>query len=65
MGNTQEELIHDLRNSAAVLKAAAVEMSEGLEDLSPEVLRQLATMVAQRSEDLLRLLDDLTGEGVS
>ena len=65
MGNTQEELIHDLRNSAAVLKAAAVEMSEGLEDLSPEVLRQLATMVAQRSEALLRLLDDLTGEEVS
>ena len=65
MGNTQEELIHDLRNSAAVIKAAAAEMSEGLEDLSPEVLRQLATMVAQRSEDLLRLLDDLTGEGVS
>ena len=65
MGKQQEELIHDLRNSAAVIKAAAAEMSEGLEDLSPEVLRQLATMVAQRSEHLLQMLDDLTGEGIS
>ena len=65
MGNTQEELIHALRNSAAVIKAAAAEMSDGLEDLTPEVLRQLTTMVAERSEALLRLIDALTGEEVS
>ena len=65
MGKQQDELIHDLRNSAAVIKAAAAEMSEGPEDLSPKVLRQLATMIAQRSEGLLLLLDDLTGEEVS
>ena len=65
MGKQQEELIHDLRNSAAVIKAAAAEMSEGLEDLSPEVLRQLTDMVEQRSAHVLRLLDDLTGEEVS
>ena len=65
MGNTQEELIHALRNSAAVIKAAAAEMSDGLEDLTPEVLRQLTTMVAERSEALLGLLEDLTGGEVS
>ncbi len=64
MGKQEEELIHDLRNSAAVIKAAAAEMSEGLEDLAPEVLRQLTTMVQQRSDHLLQLLDVLTGEAV-
>ena len=62
MGKQQEELIHDLRNSATVIKAAAVEMSDGLEDLAPEVLRQLSTMIQQRSERLLHQLDHLTGE---
>ncbi len=64
MGKQQQELIHDLRNSAAVIKAAAVEMSEGLEGLSPEVLRQLTTMVEQRSEHVLHLLDDLMGDAI-
>jgi nitrogen-specific signal transduction histidine kinase len=64
MGKQEEELIHDLRNSAAVIKAAAAEMSEGLEDLAPEVLRQLTTMVQQRSDHVLQLLDVLTGEAV-
>ncbi|QIK65237.1 hypothetical protein G7072_01800 [Nocardioides sp. HDW12B] len=64
MGKQHEELIHDLRNSAAVIKAAAAEMSEGLEGLTPEVLRQLTTMVQQRSDHVLRLLDDLTGEAI-
>jgi signal transduction histidine kinase len=62
MGKQQEELIHDLRNSATVIKAAAAEMSDGLEDLAPEVLRQLSTMIQQRSERLLHQLDHLTGE---
>ena len=48
-----------------MIKAAAAEMSDGLEDLTPEVLRQLTTMVAERSEALLRLIDALTGEEVS
>lgn len=62
MRNREKELIHELRNSAAVIKAAAAEMSDGPEDLPPEVLRRLATMIAQRSESLLETLDDLTGE---
>lgn len=62
MGKTHEDLIHELRNSAAVIKAAAAEMSEGLDDLPPETVQQLTTMVAQRSESVLRILDDLTGE---
>ena len=62
MGKPHEELIHELRNSAAVIQAAAAEMSEGLDDLPPETVRKLTTMVAQRSASLLELLDDLTGE---
>lgn len=65
MGKTQEELIHELRNSAAVIKAAAAEMSDDPDALAPEVVRQLTTMVAQRSESVLELLDALLGEGVS
>jgi signal transduction histidine kinase len=62
MGRTHEELIHELRNSAAVIQAAAAEMSEGIDDLPRETVRTLTTMVAQRSASLLELLDDLTGE---
>ena len=62
MDKPREELIHELRNSAAVIQAAAAEMTEGLDDLPPETVRRLTTMVAQRSASLLELLDDLTGE---
>lgn len=54
--------MHELRNSAAVIQAAAEEMDEWLDDLPPETVRRLTTMVAQRSVSLLELLDDLAGD---
>lgn len=54
-----EELLHALRNDAAVIKAAAAELRDGADTLPPETMRELTGMVAQRSERVLELLDRL------
>lgn len=60
MKQAENQLLHEVRNAAAVIRGAAVQLHDGYDDLPPATRRRLAEMVARRSDLLVRLLEDLT-----
>lgn len=60
MKRAEAQLIHELRNAAAVIRGAAVQLHDNYDALSPGMQRRLAEMVARRSDLLVRLIDDLS-----
>jgi two-component sensor histidine kinase len=58
--NVEAELIHDMRNTAMVLREAATQLNENGESLPPGVVAHLTDMLARRSDMLVRLLSDLS-----
>ncbi len=60
MRDVDAQLVHDMRNTAMVLREAATQLHESRETLSPEMTERLTEMLARRSDMLLRLLNDLS-----
>lgn len=60
MRDAELQLVHDLRNTAAVIHSAAQEIRQGHETMPSDDVGRLAEMMTRRSEMLLRLLEDLT-----
>ena len=60
MRDAELQLVHDLRNTAAVIHSAALEIQHGHHDMPAEHVGKLAEMMTRRSEMLMRLLEDLT-----
>lgn len=60
MRDAELQLVHDLRNTAAVIHSAAEEIRQGHETMQSDDVSRLAEMMTRRSEMLLRLLEDLT-----
>src|SRR3954447_20831976 len=51
--------MHDLRNAASVIRGAASQLHDDATLLPPDVVANLAEMIARRSDVLVRLLEDL------
>ena len=60
MRDVEAELIHDMQNTAMVLREAAGQLHENLATLPPGVAAHLTEMLTRRSDMLLRLLRDLS-----
>ncbi len=60
MRDVEAQLIHDMQNTATVLREAAAELHENRETLPPAVVEHLTEMLARRSDMLVRLLGDLS-----
>ena len=60
MRNVEAQLIHDMKNTAMVLREAALQLHECRASLSPKTVEHLTEMVARRSDMLVRLLADLS-----
>jgi two-component sensor histidine kinase len=60
MRDVEAQLIHDMQNTATVLREAASQLHENRDSLSPAVVAHLSEMVARRSDMLVRLLNDLS-----
>ncbi len=60
MKNVEAELIHDMRNTAMVLREAATQLRDNGDSLPPGVVTHLTDMLARRSDMLVRLLSDLS-----
>lgn len=60
MKSTEEQLIHDLRNVATIVRGAAETLHTDGSSLSAEMSANLAAMLSRRSEMLIRLIDDLS-----
>lgn len=59
MKSTEEQLIHDLRSVAIIVRGAAETLHTDGASLTAEMSANLAAMLARRSEMLIRLIDDL------
>src|SRR5689334_15427632 len=59
MRDAEARLIHDLRNAATVLRAAAAQLQEHDDDAPAGVAEQLVEIIGRRSEMVLGLLDEL------
>jgi signal transduction histidine kinase len=59
MHDAELQLVHDLRNTAAVLHTAAQSLEHDHEAMTVEHVGRLAEMMTRRSGMLLRLLEDL------
>ncbi len=59
MDRLDAQLIHDMRNAATVLHEGADQLQHGFNTLPPEAVEHLCSMIARRSEMLVRLLDDI------
>lgn len=59
MLHAEEQLMHDLRNAASVIRGAASQLHDDATLLPPDVVANLAEMIARRSDVLVRLLEDL------
>lgn len=59
MQSTEVQLIHDLRNVAAIIRGAAETLQSDGPTLPPESSAHVASMLARRSDMLVRLIDDL------
>jgi two-component sensor histidine kinase len=59
MRDAEAQLIHDMQNTAMVLREAAGELHDRSDDLSPAAAARLTGMLARRSEMLVQLLSDL------
>jgi two-component sensor histidine kinase len=60
MKDVEAQLIHDMHNTATVIREAATQLSENREDLPPGVVAHLCEMLTRRSDMLVRLLRDLS-----
>ena len=60
MRDAEAQLVHDMRNTAMVLREAASQLHHHRETLPPGVVEHLTEMLARRSDMLVRLLGDLS-----
>ena len=60
MRNVEAQLIHDMQNTATVLREAASQLHENGDSLPRGVVAHLTEMLARRSDMLVRLLGDLS-----
>ncbi|MEO7351221.1 MAG: HAMP domain-containing sensor histidine kinase [Marmoricola sp.] len=60
MRDVEAQLIHEMQNSATVIREAASQLQENRETLPSGVVKHLTDMVARRSEMLVQLLNDLS-----
>ncbi len=60
MKDVEAQLIHDMQNTAMVLREAATQLNENRDTLPPGVVAHLCEMLARRSDMLVRLLGDLS-----
>lgn len=60
MLDDEAQLIHDMRNTALVIRGAAEQLHDRDDALSPAMRANLASMLLRRSDMLVRLLGDLT-----
>ena len=60
MRDVEAQLIHDMQNTATVLREAATQLHEHRDTLPPGVIDHLTEMLARRSSMLVRLLGDLS-----
>ncbi|MCW2761712.1 MAG: hypothetical protein JWR85_1913 [Marmoricola sp.] len=60
MRDVEAQLIHDMQNTAMVLREAASQLHGHRDTLSPAVVEHLTEMMARRSDMLVRLLCDLS-----
>ena len=60
MRDVEAQLIHDMQNTAMVLREASSQLHENRNSLPPGVVEHLTEMVARRSDMLVRLLADLS-----
>jgi two-component sensor histidine kinase len=58
--DVEAQLIHDMQNTATVLREAASQLHRNRETLPPGVVEHLVEMMDRRSEMLVRLLGDLS-----
>jgi anti-sigma regulatory factor (Ser/Thr protein kinase) len=65
MRDAEAQLIHDMRNTAMVIREAASQLHENLETLPPGVVVHLTEMLSRRSDMLVRLLGDLSTSHLS
>src|SRR5204863_4668565 len=56
----EAQLIHDMQNTALVLKEAATQLNENRQTLPPGTVAHLCEMLERRSDMLVRLLGDLS-----
>ena len=59
MRDVEAQLIHDMQNTAMVLREASSQLHDNRDSLPPGVVDHLTEMVARRSDMLVRLLADL------
>ncbi len=59
MRDVEAQLIHDMQNTAMVVREAAAQLHDGHGSLSPVTVEHLTEMLARRSDMLVRLLKDL------
>lgn len=60
MSDVEAQLIHDLRNTATVIRTAAMQLSADPESMPRHTMVHLAHMITRRSDMFLRLLGDLS-----
>ena len=60
MRDVEAQLIHDMQNTAMVLREAASQLHQNRETLPPGVVAHLTEMMSRRSDMLCRLLGDLS-----
>ena len=60
MKDVEAQLIHDMQNTAMVLREAAWQLHENRDTLPAGVVAHLSEMMARRSDMLVRLLGDLS-----
>jgi two-component sensor histidine kinase len=60
MRDAEAQLIHDMQNTAMVLREAAGQLHEQHDSLPAATVAQLTAMLARRSDMLVRLLGDLS-----
>ena len=60
MRDVEAQVIHDMQNTAMVLREAALQLHQNRETLPPGVIEHLTEMLARRSDMLVRLLGDLS-----
>ena len=60
MKDVEAQLIHDMHNTAVVLREAATQLNDNRATLPPGVVAHLCEMLARRSDMLVRLLGDLS-----
>jgi len=59
MRDAEAQLIHDLRNAATVLRAAAAQLQDEDDETPARVAEQLVEIIGRRSEMVLTLLEEL------